>query len=85
MSVSYPSLNELEIFRTQNFGHRFVQPSPTVDYRFLDLPRAQRAAASTVWLPHRVLLGNQELVLDVALAVARIKKHAKRIGATVNA
>jgi dTDP-4-amino-4,6-dideoxygalactose transaminase len=85
MSVSYPSLNELEIFRSQNFGRRFAGSSPAIDYRSLNLPRAQHAAASTVWLQHRLLLGEREAVLDVALAIARIQKHAKRIGATVNA
>ncbi|HEY2884664.1 MAG TPA: DegT/DnrJ/EryC1/StrS family aminotransferase [Rhizomicrobium sp.] len=85
MSVSYPSLNELEIFRSQNFGRRFAGSSPAIDYRSLNLPRAQHAAASTVWLQHRLLLGEREAVLDVAFAIARIQKHAKRIGATVNA
>jgi dTDP-4-amino-4,6-dideoxygalactose transaminase len=81
MSVSYPSLNEVEMFRTQNFGRRFAGHSPAIDYRLQNLPRAQHAAASTVWLQHRLLLGSQEAVLDVALAVARIQKHASRIGA----
>lgn len=83
MSVSYPSLNELEMFRTQNFGRRFAGLSSTVDYRGLSLPRAQHAATSTVWLQHRLLLGSREAVLDVALAVARIQKHAKRIRTSV--
>ena len=84
MSVSYPSLNELEIFRSQNFGRRFAGSSPAIDYRSLNLPRAQHAAASTVWLQHRLLLGEREAVLDVALAIARIQKDAKRIGARVS-
>lgn len=83
MSVSYPSLNELEMFRTQSFGRRFAGLSSTVDYRGLSLPRAQHAATSTVWLQHRLLLGSREAVLDVALAVARIQKHAKRIRTSV--
>jgi dTDP-4-amino-4,6-dideoxygalactose transaminase len=79
MGVSYPSLNELAIFRTGNFGPRLRASAPALDYSTVRLPVAEHAAASTVWLQHRLLLADVEEVLDVARAVARIQEHAAEI------
>ena len=54
-----------------------------LDYAGLHLPRAEHAAASTVWLEHRLLLADREDVLDVARAAARIQSHAAEIVAAV--
>lgn len=79
MGVSYPSLSDLAVFRTRNFAPRLREHAPTIDYSTLHLPRAEHAAASTVWLQHRMLLASREDVLDVARAVARIQAHAAEI------
>jgi dTDP-4-amino-4,6-dideoxygalactose transaminase len=79
MGVSYPALNELAVFRSQNFGPRLRASAPTIDYTSLRLPRAEHAARSTVWLQHRLLLAEREDVLDVARAAARIQAHAADI------
>ena len=79
MGVSYPSLNELAIFRTGNFGPRLRASAPAVDYSSVRLPVSEHAADSTVWLQHRLLLADVEEVLDVARAVARIQEHAAEI------
>ena len=76
MGVSYPSLSDLALFREGNFGPRLRASAPTVDYASLHLPVAEHAAASTVWLQHRLLLADREDVLDVARAAARIQAHA---------
>ncbi len=76
MGVSYPSLSDLAVFRAANFGPRLRSKAPTIDYASLHLPRAEAAAASTVWLQHRLLLAEREDVLDVARAVARIQSRA---------
>jgi dTDP-4-amino-4,6-dideoxygalactose transaminase len=76
MGVSYPSLSDLAVFRSANFGPRLRSTAPTIDYASLHLPRAEAAAASTVWLQHRLLLAEREDVLDVARAVARIQSRA---------
>lgn len=72
----YPSLNTLELFRRANFGPRLRSGAPGVDYAGLHLPHAERVAASTLWLSHRMLLAGTEDVLDVARALARIQAHA---------
>jgi hypothetical protein len=76
MGVSYPSLSDLSVFRSANFGPRLRSSAPAIDYASLHLPRAEAAAASTVWLQHRLLLAEREDVLDVARAVARIQSRA---------
>ena len=43
------------------------------------LPVAEHAAASTVWLEHRILLADRDRVLRVAEAAARIQEHAAAI------
>jgi dTDP-4-amino-4,6-dideoxygalactose transaminase len=79
MGVSYPSLSDLALFREGNFGPRLRASAPAVDYASLHLPVAEHAAASTVWLQHRLLLADREDVLDVARAAARIQAHAADI------
>ena len=79
MGVSYPSLSDVSMFRHENFAPRLREHAPTVDYAHLHLPRAEHAAASTVWLQHRLLLADREDVLDVARAAARIQAHAAEI------
>jgi dTDP-4-amino-4,6-dideoxygalactose transaminase len=81
MGVSYPSLSDLALFREGNFGPRLRASAPPVDYASLHLPVAEHAAASTVWLQHRLLLADREDVLDVARAAARIQAHAADIAA----
>ena len=76
MGVSYPSLTDLALFRSRNFAPRLRASAPAIDYSVQHLPRAEHAAATTVWLQHRLLLADTEDVLDVARAVARIRAHA---------
>lgn len=82
MGVSYPSLTDLAVFRNRNFAPRLREHAPTIDYSTQHLPRAEHAAASTVWLQHRLLLAEREDVLDVARAVERIQQHAAEIAST---
>jgi dTDP-4-amino-4,6-dideoxygalactose transaminase len=79
MGVSYPSLNELAVFRTANFGPRLRTMAPKVDYSAVRLPVAEHASRSTVWLQHRILLAERDDVLDVARAAAKIQLHAHQI------
>ena len=79
MGVSYPSLNELALFRNANFGPRLRASAPTIDYSAVHLPVAEHAARATVWLQHRLLLAERDRVLDVARAAERIQRHASTI------
>jgi dTDP-4-amino-4,6-dideoxygalactose transaminase len=79
LGVSYPSLSDLDVFRNRNFGPTRRGSAPTLDYANLHLPVAEHAAASTVWMEHRLLLADRERVLLVAQAAARIHEHAAAI------
>lgn len=79
MAVSYPSLNDLAVFREQRFGPRLRATAPRFDYTNLHLPNAEAAVASTVWLQHRLLLGGREDALDVARAVEKLRTDAARL------
>lgn len=82
--VSYPSLADLELFAEARFGPRLRERNaPRLDYSGLDLPRAEHVSASTLWLHHRMLLGEPEDVLDVVRAVARIQANAGDIARRV--
>lgn len=84
MGVSYPSLTDLSVFRDHRFGPRLRDHAPSVDYRDLHLPNAEAAAASTVWLQHRLLLADREAVLDVARAVDKLRRHAPALVAALS-
>jgi dTDP-4-amino-4,6-dideoxygalactose transaminase len=79
MSVSYPALNDLAVFRDRAFGARWRHSTPTTDLSNVHLPVAERAAGTTVWLQHRTLLADDDVVIDVARAVERIRRHAQAI------
>jgi dTDP-4-amino-4,6-dideoxygalactose transaminase len=79
MGVSYPSLNDVEMFREGNSGPRLRTSGPAIDFHQAHLPRSEHAARSTVWLQHRLLLADRDDVLDVARAAAKIQRHARRI------
>ncbi len=66
MGVSYPSLGDLELFAADD--------RPAV-------PVAVAAAATTVWLEHRMLLARRESVLDVARAVEKVHANAALLAA----
>ena len=77
MTVSYPSLSELELFKSGDFGPRLRESTRRTPIP--RLPKAEHAARSTVWLQHRLLLGREDQVLDVARAVERLQRHASRL------
>jgi dTDP-4-amino-4,6-dideoxygalactose transaminase len=79
MGVSYPSLNELALFRSGEFGPRLRASAPRVDYAAQRLPHAEHASRASVWLQHRLLLAEPDQVLDVARAIERIQRRAKDI------
>jgi dTDP-4-amino-4,6-dideoxygalactose transaminase len=79
LGVSYPSLSDLDVFRNRNFAPTRRASAPALDYANLHLPVAEHAAASTVWMEHRLLLADRDRVLRVAHAAARIHEHAAAI------
>ena len=79
LGVSYPSLSDLDVFRNRSFAPTRRASAPSLDYPNLHLPVAEHAAASTVWMEHRLLLAERDRVLRVAEAATRIHEHAAAI------
>jgi dTDP-4-amino-4,6-dideoxygalactose transaminase len=82
---SYPSLNRLELFRAGNFAPRRRASAPQIDYSGLSLPRAEHAAANTIWLSHPMLLAEADDVLDIVRAIARIQANAAAVAKRADA
>ncbi len=76
---SYPPLNSLTLFREEKFARRLPAGAARIDYCSISLPNAERAAASTVWLDHRMLLAEPEDVLDIVQALRKIRKRARAV------
>ena len=79
LGVSYPSLSELELFRTAETSRPAARaPRRAIDYSSLHLPISEHPATSTVWIQHRILLAERDGVLRVAEAAARIQRTRPR-------
>jgi dTDP-4-amino-4,6-dideoxygalactose transaminase len=76
---SYPCLHNLQLFRAGNFGPRLRDSAPRIAYSELSLPRAEHAAANTIWLSHQMLLADPEEVLDIARGLSRIQANAAAV------
>jgi dTDP-4-amino-4,6-dideoxygalactose transaminase len=76
---SYPPLQRLQLFAAANFEPRMRSVAPRISYAELSLPNADRIATSSIWLPHQLLLADEQDVLEIAFALERIRAHAGRI------
>jgi dTDP-4-amino-4,6-dideoxygalactose transaminase len=85
MTVSYPSLNTVALLRDARFAPRLRASAPRVDYAAVHVPQSEHAAATTVWLEHRMLLASADDVLDIARAAERIQRHAAAVAAALPA
>ena len=56
----YPSLDDVELFRSRRFEPRLRESASHLSYDGLSLDRARHASATTVWLDHRMLLAEPE-------------------------
>jgi len=79
LSASYPSLNQVEMFRAGNFSPRLRGGAPRIEYGAQSLPHAEHAAERTLWLAHRMLLAEPDDVLDIVRACARIQANAAKV------
>lgn len=75
-AFSYPSLNELELFEN---GLAAPGSDKRTRYPSGSLPRAEAAAANTIWLDNRILLCSPDETLDVVLAIDRIRDNANAV------
>ena len=63
----------------RRFAPRWRQDDPLLpDYRQVSCPVAEAIGEQVVWLHHRVLLGNQQDLHELAGAITKLRDHAER-------
>ena len=82
---SYPPIHEMALFQSGEYRKRLCPQQRSEEHAFLnaEFPNTARGAWETVWLPHRVLLGSEEEILQVVEAIKKIQGHAKTLAQEV--
>jgi hypothetical protein len=44
-----------------------------MDYTAVHLPASEQACREAVWIPHRVLLGDREDMIDIVQAIEKVR------------
>jgi dTDP-4-amino-4,6-dideoxygalactose transaminase len=84
--ASYPPLHELDCFRNGEYRKRLSGTQATEKHSFLQqsFPVTQRAAWETVWIPQFALLGDEEDMNEITVAIRKIQQNAAEIGANAS-
>ncbi|SRR5579864_488227 len=88
--ASYPPLHELDMFRNGEYRKCLSEAVRSEEHKFLkgNFPNTQRAAWETVWIPQPALLGDEEDMQEIVVAIRKIQSNAKELasaGAPVRA
>ncbi len=77
--ASYPPVRRLDVFQNGEFRKRLAPDHAREPFPFLqaEFPHSDDAAANTVWLVHRTLLGSQEDTAEIEKAIQKIQCNAK--------
>lgn len=80
--ASYPPVHELDVFQSGEYRKRLSTPQRDEDHAFLraSFPNTVRGAWQTVWLPQPVLLGTEEDMAEIVLAIHKIQRYAQSLG-----
>ncbi|MFC1960738.1 hypothetical protein ACFLYO_08510, partial [Chloroflexota bacterium] len=81
--ASYPPVHKLDMFTNGEYRKKLAPDHAAEDHAFLQTAYAQTeaAAAETVWLVHRILLGTEEDAASVVEAIKKIQRHAEELKA----
>lgn len=81
--ASYPPIHKLDMFTNGEYRKKLAPDHAAEDHAFLKAayPQTEAAAAETVWLVHRVLLGTEQDTADIVEAVQKIQRHAEELQA----
>jgi 3-amino-5-hydroxybenzoate synthase len=76
--IGYPAIHQTPVFSQGTFEPRWRTGDEALpDYNQVSCPVAERLGAQTVWLHHRVLLGNAQDCAELADAILKIQKYAQ--------
>jgi 3-amino-5-hydroxybenzoate synthase len=74
--VAYPAIHRTPMFHKHAFSPRWRKDDPLLpDYSRVHCPAAEEIGDSVVWLHHRVMLGDEQDVVELVDAVAKIQAH----------
>jgi 3-amino-5-hydroxybenzoate synthase len=78
--VGYPAIHRTPMFRDRNFGPRWRTDGDLLpDYNAVSCPVAESLGEEIVWLHHRVLLGDEGHLVQVADALDRARARASSV------
>ena len=77
----YPPIHEMALFQSRDYLKRLSSQHRREEHTFLkaEFPNSARVAWETVCLPHRVLLGSEEEILQVVEVIKKIQRQAKTL------
>ncbi len=81
--ASYPPLHDLAVFKSGEYRKKLNGKQAEEAHSFLknNFPQTHRAAWETVWIPQPALLGDEEDMHEIAIALKKIKDHAGELAA----
>nr|QEO74833.1 DegT/DnrJ/EryC1/StrS aminotransferase [uncultured bacterium] len=72
--VGYPAIHRTPVFRNHAFAPRWRAGDPVLpDYRAVSCPVSEEIGETVVWFHHRVLLGDEQDLREIARAVEKIQ------------
>lgn len=75
--VGYPAIHQTPLFSTHAFGPRWRADDPMLpNYNAVVCPISEQLGQEVVWLHHRVLLGDEEDVVELVNAINKIRMAA---------
>lgn len=78
--VAYPAIHRVPLFHNRSFGPRWRSDvSMLPDYDKVHCPVSEDIGNQVVWLPHRVLLGDEEDLAELVKAVKKIQEYTRRV------
>ena len=79
--AAYPPLHKLDLFTSGAYRRRLAPHQADEEHRFLSgrFPNTQRAAKETFWIEQRALLGDEEDMHEIAVAVRKVQRYAEEL------
>jgi 3-amino-5-hydroxybenzoate synthase len=75
--VAYPAMYRTPVFVNRAFGPHWRSDDPMLpDYSKTSCPEGEEIGETVVWLHHRVLLGDEEDLTEIAEAIEKIRAHS---------
>jgi dTDP-4-amino-4,6-dideoxygalactose transaminase len=81
LTMSYPPVHQLDAFAAPDgFAPRHRTRAGWPDYARLQRPIAERAATTTLWFRHQLLMGSRKGSDDLVEAMTRVQRYAHELG-----